>query len=95
MQKYIPHLILALLVLVGMYLLFTSKEDAPQAPEEAQLEGSAEPVSDTPSDAKELEEPSSISVSATGGVSVPEGLHVVKQTAWATFTDANWSLSFK
>jgi|GEM_PF-4299343 len=85
-QNYIPYLVLALLVALGAYLLFTDRTEAPTPSEEVTTEEAVEQQS-----TEETPTPPVVS----GGISLPEGVKIISQTAWATFTDPRWSLSFK
>jgi hypothetical protein len=89
MKKYVPYAVLALLVLAGVYFLMTG---GPVVAPQAESLTEEQEATSTPS----VEEAAPVSqASSPGGISLPEGLQIVKQTAWATFNDAAWDFSFK
>jgi hypothetical protein len=95
LKKHLPYIVLGLLILIGAYLLLTDTVDV--SIEKTTSSESATTTEDT--NGESVPTPSGggtgLSVSSDGSISVPPGLNIVKQTAWATFTDPDWALSFK
>ena len=90
MKQYIPHAVLAVFILVGAYLLITSNgAPTPVGEEIATTTSEGETAAPTTSGG------SAPAPSGGGGISLPPGLQIVNQTAWATFTSPTWTLSFK
>ncbi len=84
--KYLPQIVLVVLVLIGGYLLITSPKAAPVTEESLETATTTETVS---------EEPTTPIPAGTPTTGLPSGVQVVTQTIWAPFNDPVWDITFK